>query len=97
MQSVNATQSSQYSALENSGGCFTSERSRARRNDIAIDTYQASWAQSWTPVFETQLTYTAQLLDGFQSDPYRSVIIGEGIKAQEHVPNDRAREASPHA
>ena len=44
-------------------------------------------------MLETQLTYTAQLLDGFQSDPYRSVILAEGLKAQEHVPSDRAREA----
>jgi hypothetical protein len=62
-------------------------------HDIAIDTFESSWAQSWTPVLETQLTYTAQLLDGFQSDPYRSVILGENTKAQEHVPNERAREA----
>jgi hypothetical protein len=32
-------------------------------------------------------------VDGFQSDPYRSVIIGEGVQAQEHEPNERAREA----
>ena len=81
-----------YRALENSAGCFTSAADRTT-HDIAVDTYEASWAQSWTPVIETQLTYTAQLVDGFQSDPYRSVIVGEGLKAQEHVPNDRAREA----
>lgn len=81
-----------YQALENSTGCFTSTAGRTT-HDIAVDTYEASWAQSWTPVVETQLTYTGQLVDGFQSDPYRSVIVGEGIKAQEHVPNDRAREA----
>jgi hypothetical protein len=92
VQSQNALLPSEYIALENSAGCFTSDITRTR-NDIAIDTYETSWAQSWTPVIETQVTYTAQLLDGFQSDPYRSVILGEGIKAQEHVPNDRAREA----
>lgn len=81
-----------WQPLESSQGCFTSTPSRTT-NDIAVDTYEASWAQSWTPVIETQLTYTGQLVDGFQSDPYRSVIIGEGLKAQEHVPNDRAREA----
>jgi hypothetical protein len=60
---------------------------------IGIDTFEASWAQSWTPVVETQLTYTAQLVDGFQSDPYRSIVLGEAVKAQEHEPNERARQA----
>jgi hypothetical protein len=92
VQSASASGPVEWSALEDSTGCFTSSAGRTT-HDIAIDTYEASWAQSWTPVIETQLTYTAQLVDGFQSDPYRSVILGEGIKAQEHVPNDRVREA----
>jgi hypothetical protein len=79
-------------ALENSTGCFTSDSTRTTQA-IDIDTYEASWAQSWTPVIATQLTYTAQLLDGFQSDPYRSIVLGDGLKAQEHDPTDRAREA----
>ena len=83
---------SQWTALENSTGCFTKAAGRTT-HDIGIDTYEASWGQAWTPVIETQLTYTAQLVDGFQSDPYRSVILGEGLKAQEHIPNERAREA----
>jgi len=87
-----ANQPSLWQALPNSAGCFTSDPTRTT-HDLAVDTYEASWAQSWSPVVETQLTYSAQLVDGFQSDPYRSVIIGEGIKAQEHVPTDRAREA----
>jgi hypothetical protein len=92
VQSSTAVLPTQWLALEDSTGCFTSTPGRTT-HDIAIDTFEASWAQSWTPVLETQLTYTAQLVDGFQSDPYRSVILGEGIKAQEHVPGDRAREA----
>ncbi len=87
-----ANQPTLWTALENSTGCFSSDPTRTR-HDLGVDTYEASWAQSWTPVVQTQLTYTAQLLDGFQSDPYRSVIIGEGVKAQEHVPGERAREA----
>ena len=89
---TNLNQPTTWQPLENSQGCFTSTAGRTT-HDISVDTYEASWAQSWTPVMETQLTYSAQLVDGFQSDPYRGVIIGEGIKAQEHVPNDRAREA----
>jgi hypothetical protein len=87
-----ANQPTLWTALENSSGCFSGAANRTL-HDIAVDTYEASWGQSWTPVLETQLTYTAQLVDGFQSDPYRAVIIGEGVKAEEHVPNDRAREA----
>ena len=80
VQSANAVLPSQWTALEDSTGCFTSAPGRTT-DDIGIDTYEASWGQAWTPVIETQLTYTAQLVDGFQSDPYRSVILGEGIKA----------------
>jgi len=92
VQSASAVLPTQWQALENSNGCFTDAAGRTTQ-DIAIDTYEASWAQALTPVVETQLTYTAQLVDGFQSDPYRSVILGEGIKAQEHDPTNRAREA----
>jgi hypothetical protein len=92
VQSANAILPSQWTALEDSTGCFTKAAGRTT-HDIGIDTYEASWGQAWTPVIETQLTYTAQLVDGFQSDPYRSVILGEGLKAQEHIPGERAREA----
>lgn len=81
-----------WSALENSTGCFTADATRTT-HPINIDTFETSWAQSWTPIVETQLTYTGQLVDGFQSDPYRSVILGEAVKTQEHVPNERARQA----
>jgi hypothetical protein len=92
VQVASAVSPVQWSALPDSTGCFTSAAGRTT-HDIAIDTYEASWAQSWSPIIETQLTYTAQLVDGFQSDPYRSVILGESTKAQEHVPSVRAREA----
>jgi hypothetical protein len=91
-QSASANGATRWVALENSSQCFTSAPGRTT-HAIAIDTYEATWAQSWTPVISTQLTYSAQLIDGFQSDPYRSVILGEGVVAQEHEPNTRAREA----
>ena len=81
-----------YHALENSTGCFVNNPLRVT-DDIAIDSLQASWSQAWTPVFQTQLVYTAQILNGLQSDPYRSVIIFNGDVAQEHVPDMRIREA----
>ena len=92
VQSANASGPTQWIALEDSTDCFTSAAGRTT-HAIGIDAYEVSWAQSWTPVVATQLTYTAELVDGFQSDPYRSVILGEGVLAQEHEPNERAREA----
>jgi hypothetical protein len=92
VQSDQETSPTRWFALEDSTGCFTSDSSRTT-HDIGIDTFEASWGQSWTPVIESQITYTGQLIDGFQSDPYRSVVLGEGLKAQEHIPGERAREA----
>ncbi len=92
VQPASETSPTRWIALENSTGCFTDDPTRMTQS-IGIDTYEASWAQSWTPVLETQLTYTGQLLDGLQSDPYRSIVLGDGLKAQEHEPTERAREA----
>jgi Protein of unknown function (DUF3570) len=80
-----------WHALEDSKGCFASDPLRTTR-DLGIDGFQGSWSQSWTPVLVTQLVYTAQILNGFQANPYRSVILGEGLKAQEHQPTNRFRE-----
>lgn len=82
-----------FRALEDSNGCFTNANPARTRHTLDIDGFQATWSQAWTPVFTTQLAYTAQLLNGFQSDPYRSVILAEGLKAQEHHPDTRARQA----
>jgi hypothetical protein len=81
-----------FRALEDSSGCFTETLGR-RTRDLAVDGFQGSWSQSWTPRFVTQLVYTAQIVNGFQSNPYRSIILGQGVKAQEHHPEDRARHA----
>jgi hypothetical protein len=91
VQSVTAAPT-QFVALETSTGCFASDPLR-RTQSIAIDGLQGSWSQAWTPVFATQLVYTAQIVNGFQSDPYRSVLLADGVKAQEHEPENRAREA----
>ena len=79
-------------ALETSIGCFTQDVTRTTRS-IDIDSFQGSWSQSWTPTLVTQLVYNTEVLNGFQSNPYRSVIIGEGLKAQEHHPENRTRES----
>jgi hypothetical protein len=90
-QGPNATPSRTF-ALEDSRACFTSDPTRVKK-DLTVDAFQGSWTQAWTPVLVTQLIYGVQIIDGFQSDPYRSVILGEGLKAQEHHPNDRARQS----
>ena len=79
-------------ALPTSKGCFTKDPTRTQ-HDISIDSLQGSWSQAWTPVFQTQAIYTLQVLEGFQSDPYRSVYVGQGVKAQEFTPLDRTRQA----
>jgi hypothetical protein len=82
-----------FRALEDSTGCFAGNDPLRTRHPLSIDGLQASWTQSWTPTFATQLAYTAQILNGFQSNPYRSVILGQGLKAQEHQPENRARQS----
>ncbi len=79
-------------ALEDATGCFTKDPLRTGR-DLGVDGFQGSWSQSWTPILATQIVYTAQLIHGFQSNPYRSVIVAQGLRAQEHHPEDRARHA----
>jgi hypothetical protein len=77
--------------LDSSAGCFEDATTRAER-DLAVHTWQGGWTQAWTPILTTQLTASAQLLHGFQSNPYRAVRIGK-TSAQEHHPSDRARYA----
>ncbi len=91
VQAVN-DQPARFRALEDSDGCFAGQPTRTR-HALAIDGLQASWTQAWTPIFATQLTYTAQILNGFQSSPYRSVILAQGLKSQEHHPETRIRQA----
>jgi hypothetical protein len=63
------------------------------QRDLSQHTFQGAWTQHWTGIFSTQLTATAQLLDGFQANPYRAVRIGRA-SAQEHHPDERARFAA---
>jgi hypothetical protein len=81
-----------FRAMEDSKGCFANDPLRTSRG-LDIDSFQGSWTQAWTPVLLTQAVYTFELLNGFQSNPYRSVVLGEGLKTQEHVPENRARHA----
>jgi hypothetical protein len=82
-----------FRALEDSNACFKNTDPLRTRHTLSIDGLQAAWTQAWTPTFATQLAYTAQLIEGFQSNPYRSVILQQGLKAQEHHPENRARQS----
>ena len=91
-QAVN-DQPARFRALEDSSGCFGNTDPLRTRHTLSIDGLEAAWTQAWTPELATQLAYTAQIVEGFQSSPYRSVILAQGLKAQEHHPEHRARQA----
>ncbi|MBA3463006.1 MAG: DUF3570 domain-containing protein [Deltaproteobacteria bacterium] len=58
--------------------------------DLGIDTAQATITQNLSPTLNMQLAGYGQVLDGFQSNPYRRVRIGPNAP-QEHIPDIRAR------
>jgi len=60
--------------------------------DLAIDTVQATLTQNLSPTMVAQLSLFGQVLEGFQSNPYRRVRIGPN-EPQEHIPDTRARAA----
>lgn len=77
--------------MPTSDGCFEKGKGRIVR-DLELHTLQGSWTQAWTPIFNTQLTVSSQLMHGFQANPYRAVWLGRAA-VQEHHPRDRARYA----
>ncbi len=80
--------------LPSSDGCFDRGGDDERiTQELSLQTFQGSWTQAWAPIFTTQLTLTAQLLHGFQGNPYRAVWLGRAA-AQEHHPRERARFAA---
>ncbi|MDB4976106.1 MAG: hypothetical protein JWN48_4447 [Myxococcaceae bacterium] len=70
-------------------GCFQKDKGRTE-HAIDLHSLQGAWTQAFTPIFTTQLSVSAQLVSGFQSNPYRAVWLGRAA-AQEHHPNQRAR------
>ena len=77
--------------LPDSDGCFGSGDERKGR-ELAVHTLQGGVTQNITSWLVLQGTLSAQMLDGFQSNPYRAVRIGR-TAAQEHHPENRARYA----
>lgn len=79
--------------LPNADGCFDDGSSNRVSESLSLQTVQGAWTQAWTPIFTTQLTLTAQILNGFQANPYRGVWLGR-TSAQEFHPENRARFAA---
>lgn len=57
---------------------------------LSIDTAQFTLTQNLTPTMNLQVAAYGQILEGFQSNPYRRVKVG-GNSPQEHIPDTRAR------
>ena len=76
---------------DKSGGLFSKDRpGMTTWKTLGIDTAQATLTQNLSPTMNLQLAGYGQVLDGFQSNPYRRVRIGPNAP-QEHIPNIRAR------
>ena len=61
---------------------------------LNIDSFEPSLSWTMTPRLVVQGGVTIQILDGFQSNPYRSVLVGSQHRTpQEHLPQFRQRYA----
>jgi hypothetical protein len=60
--------------------------------DLSIDTFQGTLTQNLSPTLALQISLFGQILEGFQSNPYRRVRI-DNNQPQEAVPTTRARAA----
>jgi Protein of unknown function (DUF3570) len=58
--------------------------------DLSIDTAQVTITQNLSPTMNLQLAGYGQVLEGFQSNPYRRVRVGPN-SPQEHIPSTRDR------
>lgn len=77
--------------LSTSQGCFTGA-SGLTTEALAIDSYYAAWSQVLSPIMLSDLSASLQVLDGFQSNPYRRVrLFGGAVDAQESHPTLRQR------
>ena len=77
-------------SLGSSEGCFKNMVGLVEE-PLAIDSYALSWTQVLTPIIVSDLSTTFQVLDGFQSNPYRRVRLFGSVEAQESEPLLRQR------
>jgi hypothetical protein len=90
-----AGQPLQLLALTESASCFDSAAAGVVTHKLTIDTLEPSLSWTMTPRLVVQGGATIQLLDGFQSNPYRSVQLGnQGATPQERHPQYRQRYAA---
>ncbi|MEM9191002.1 MAG: DUF3570 domain-containing protein [Myxococcota bacterium] len=89
---ISAQEAVERSRMPDAEGCFEDDGTRDSL-DLDLHTFQGSWTQAWSPVFSTQFTLTAQVLNGFQGNPYRGVWLGR-TAAQENHPELRIRYAA---
>jgi hypothetical protein len=79
--------------LETSTACFTGA-AEVVTHKLHIDTFQPSLSWTVTPRTVLEIGSTIQLLDGFQSNPYRQVLLGRDHRTpQERLPQFRQRYA----
>jgi len=65
-------------ALATSKGCFDDKAMGLIQEALAIDSYAISWTQVITPILLSDLSVGLQVIDGFQSNPYRRVRLFNG-------------------
>ena len=76
---------------DKSAGLFGKDRPGTTLwRDLSIDTAQATLTQNLSPTMNLQVAGYGQILQGFQSNPYRRVRIGPN-SPQEHIPSTRDR------
>jgi len=76
---------------DKSSGLFGKDRpGMTKWRDLSIDTAQTTITQNLSPTMNLQLAGYGQVLEGFQSNPYRRVRVGPN-SPQEHVPDTRDR------
>ncbi len=80
--------------LASSATCFQANQTMTVTHPLAIDAFEPSLSWTMTPRLVVQGGATIQVLNGFQSNPYRAVLLGsEGRQPQEHEPDLRQRYA----
>jgi hypothetical protein len=84
----------QLMALGTSDHCFQANQTDVTTQPLSIDSFEPSLSWTMTPRLVVQGGTTIQILDGFQSNPYRQVALGsQGHTPQENEPLLRQRYA----
>lgn len=79
-------------ALGGSDGCFEKGAVGLLLEPVSLDGYSFGWTQVISPILLTDLAANFQVIDGFQSNPYRRVRLFFGtVEAQEAHPLLRQR------